>query len=203
LKINFNQKQIKMKRIILSAIAVMAFGFTNAQQTRFGVKGGLNVSTVVGGDVENTKSLVGFHVGGFAEINVVKKFFIQPELLFSTQGTKVDGPGGFDYDFKLNYLNIPVLAKYYITDQFSVEAGPQLGVLLSAKAEDTDIKDSTRSVDFGFNLGAGYNFTENFGAGIRYTIGLSPLSDEDVEDVDDYYDSAKNSNFAIYLAYKF
>lgn len=63
-----------MKKIILAAIAVMAFGFANAQQTRFGIKGGLNMSTVVGGDVDNTKSLVGFHVGGFAEIHVVEKF---------------------------------------------------------------------------------------------------------------------------------
>ncbi|KIQ14020.1 hypothetical protein RT99_23955 [Flavobacterium sp. MEB061] len=193
-----------MRKIILSAIAVMAFGFTNAQETRFGVKGGLNISTVVGGDVENTKSLVGFHVGGFAEIHIVQRFFIQPELLFSTQGTKVDGPFGVDGDIKLNYLNIPVLAKYYIVDKkFSVEAGPQLGVLLSAKAEDEDIKDFTRSVDFGFNIGAGFNFTDNLSIGLRYTIGLSPLSDEDIDNEDDYYDSAKNSNLALSLAYKF
>jgi hypothetical protein len=193
-----------MRKIILSAIAVMAFGFTNAQETRFGVKGGLNISTVVGGDVEDTKSLVGFHVGGFAEINIVQRFFIQPELLFSTQGTKVDGPFGTDADIKLNYLNIPVLAKYYIVDKkFSVEAGPQLGVLLSAKAEDEDIKDFTRSVDFGFNIGAGFNFTDNLSVGLRYTIGLSPLSDEDIDNEDDYYDSAKNSNLALSLAYKF
>lgn len=193
-----------MKKIILCAIAVMAFGFTNAQQTRFGVKGGLNLSTVVGGDVENTKTLVGFHVGGFAEIHIVQRFYVQPELLFSAQGTKVDGPFGTDADIKLNYLNIPVVAKYYIVDKkFSVEAGPQLGILLSAKADGTDIKDNTRSADLGFNLGAGYNFTDNFSVGLRYTIGLSPLSDKDIDNSDDYYDSAKNSNLALSLAYKF
>lgn len=192
-----------MKKIVLAVIAVMAFGFANAQQTRFGVKGGLNISTVVGGDVENTKSLVGFHVGGLAEIHVVEKFFIQPELLFSAQGTKVDSPFG-DYDIKLNYLNIPVIAKYYIVDKkFNVEAGPQLGVLLSAKVEGEDIKDGTRSVDFGFNIGAGYSFTDNLSVGLRYTIGLSPLSDQDIDNTDDYYDSAKNSNLQLSLAYKF
>lgn len=193
-----------MKKVILSAIALMAFAFSNAQETRFGIKGGLNISNVVGGDVDNTKSLVGFHVGGFAEIHVVEKFFIQPELLYSAQGTKYDGAFGSDADFKLNYLNIPVLAKYYIIDKkFNVEAGPQLGILLSAKAEGEDIKDFTRSVDFGFNIGAGYSFTDNFSVGLRYTIGLSPLTDEDVDNADDYYDSAKNSNLALSLAYKF
>lgn len=192
-----------MKKIILSVLAVMAFGFTNAQSTRFGVKGGLNLSTFVGGDVENAKSLVGFHVGGFAEIKVVDKFFIQPELLYSAQGTKIDGVLGDDYDVKLNYLNIPVLAKYYIVDKFSVEAGPQLGVLLSAKLEGDDVKKETRSVDFGFNVGAGYNFTDNLSIGLRYTIGLSPISDKDINDEDQYIDSAKNSNLALSLAYKF
>ena len=135
---------------------------------------------------------------------MVQRFFIQPELLFSAQGTKVDGPVGNDTDIKLNYLNIPVLAKYYIVDKkFSVEAGPQLGVLLSAKADSQNIKDFTRSADLGFNLGAGYNFTDNLSVGLRYTIGLSPLSDKDIDNSDDYYDSAKNSNLALSVAYKF
>lgn len=193
-----------MKKIILSAIAIMAFTFSNAQSTRFGVKGGLNISNVVGGDVDNNKALVGFHIGGLAEIHVVEKFFIQPELLFSAQGAKFDGPFGSDGDLKLNYLNIPVLAKYYVVDKkFSVEAGPQLGILLSAKADGEDFKDYTRSTDLGFNLGAGYDFTDNFSVGLRYTIGLSPISDKDIDDSGEYYDSAKNSNLQISLAYKF
>jgi len=193
-----------MKKIILSAIAIMAFAFTNAQSTRFGVKGGLNISSIVGGDVRDANALVGFHVGGLAEIHVVEKFYIQPELLFSTQGSKFDGGFGPDGDVKLNYLNIPVLAKYYIVDKkFSVEAGPQLGILLSAKANGYDIKDDTKSVDFGFNFGAGYSFTDNLSVGIRYTVGLSPIWDDNIDDSEDLYDSAKNGNLQLSLAYKF
>ncbi|WP_409415650.1 porin family protein [Flavobacterium sp. PS2] len=190
-----------MKKIILSMVAILAFGFANAQETRFGVKGGLNLTNFTGG--YDTKSLVGFHVGGFAEIKVMDKFFIQPELLYSAQGAKFDSPFG-DYDAKLNYLNIPVLAKYYVTKEFSVEAGPQIGFLLSAKTDGEDAKDGYKSTDIGFNLGAGYNFTENLSVGIRYTIGLSGLADRgDYEDLDDYYDSAKNSVLALSLGYKF
>jgi hypothetical protein len=194
-----------MRKIVLSALAVMAFGITNAQSTKFGVKGGLNLSNIIGGDVENTNSLVGFHVGGFAEIKIAEKFAIQPELLYSAQGSKLDGGPFFeDFDLKLDYLNIPVLAKYYIVEKFSVEAGPQLGILLSAKAEDEDVKDNFKSVDFGFNIGAGFHFTENLSINLRYTIGLSPIAeDADIEDEGDYYDSAKNSNLALSLAYKF
>ena len=194
---------------MLTAAAVMAFAFSNAQETKFGVKGGLNLTNLTG-DVEGTSSLIGFHVGGFAEIKLTDKFAIQPELLFSTQGAKIEETffdESYEYDTKLNYLNIPVLAKFYVTEAFSVEAGPQLGVLLSAKQDGEDVKDFYKSVDFGFNVGAGYNFTENLSVGLRYTIGLSsvfdtPDSDElegfEIEDID-----VKNSVFALSLGYKF
>lgn len=192
-----------MKKIFLVAIAVMAFGFTNAQQTRFGIKGGLNVSTLTGEYEDDTKSLVGFHVGGFAEIKVIERLAIQPELLFSAQGARFEGIGNDKYDAKLNYLNIPVLAKFYVTKQFTVEAGPQIGFLLSAKIEGEDAKDFYKSADFGFNFGAGYNFTDNFSAGIRYTVGVSGVYDNNNEDLEDYIDSSKNSNLALFLGYKF
>lgn len=105
----------------------------------------------------------------------------------------------------MNYLNIPVLAKYYITDAFSVEAGPQIGFLLSAKSRGEDIKDLFKSTDYGLNLGIGYDFTENFALGVRYTIGLSDIADvpDDIQDYPFVYNASfKNSNFALSLAYK-
>ncbi|MDR6762770.1 opacity protein-like surface antigen [Flavobacterium sp. 2755] len=192
-----------MKKVILTTMAILAFGFANAQKTRFGVKGGLNVSTLTGEYEDDTKSLIGFHVGGFAEIKVIERLAIQPELLFSAQGARFEGIGNDKYDAKLNYLNIPVLAKFYITKQFTVEAGPQIGFLLSAKIEGEDAKDFYKSADFGFNFGAGYNFTDNFSAGIRYTVGLSGVYDNDNEDLEDYIDSSKNSNLALFVGYKF
>lgn len=189
-----------MKKIILAAIAVMAFGFTNAQQTRFGVKGGLNLTSFAGGNYYDAKSLVGFHVGGFAEIKVIERLAIQPEILFSTQGAKLDN---LNINSKLNYLNIPVLAKFFVTKQFTVEAGPQIGFLLSAKYDSNDAKDNFKSVDLGFNFGAGYNFTDNLGVNLRYTVGLSNIADYQTDTAQQYYDSPKNSVLALSLGYKF
>ena len=189
-----------MKKIILCAIAIMAFGFANAQKTRFGVKGGLNIATIGGANEAN--ALIGVQLGGFAEINIWKKLYIQPELLFSTQGAKFDRYyGDRDQTINLNYINIPVVAKYYITKQFSVEAGPQLGLLVSSNI------DNEKSVDAGFNLGAGYNFTDNFSVGIRYTIGLTSVYDYNdyYYDNDGYYynDRYTNNVLALTAAYKF
>jgi len=192
-----------MKKIILCAIAVMVFGFTNAQKTKFGVKGGLNLTTFSGGNYYDAKSLVGFQVGGFAEIKVIERLSIQPEVLFSTQGAKLDGGSFGDFNSKLNYINVPVLAKFYITKQFTAEAGPQLGFLVSAKQDGHNAKDSFKSVDTGFNFGLGYNFTENVSVGLRYTVGLANIGDYKIDNTEQYLDSPKNSVLALTLGYKF
>ncbi|TPG37820.1 porin family protein [Flavobacterium pectinovorum] len=191
-----------MKRIILTVLAVMIFGFANAQKTRFGVKGGLNLTTFAGGYYYDAKSLVGFQIGGFAEIKVIERLAIQPEVLFSTQGAKQE-VGMTNFDSKLNYINVPVLAKFYVTKQFTVEAGPQLGFLVSAKQDGHDAKDGYKSIDTGFNFGAGYNFTDNVSVNLRYTVGLSNIADYNIDTAQQYYDSPKNSVLALTLGYKF
>ena len=191
-----------MKKITLSIIAVLAFGFANAQGVKFGVKGGISLTNLTGDDIEDNSSKVGFLVGGFAEIKLTEKFAIQPELLFATQGTKFEADGD-DLKYNLNYLNVPVMAKFYVADKFSLEAGPQIGFLLSAKAkagdEDEDVKDFFKSVDFGVNFGAGYDFTENLSAGVRYNLGLANILD--TEEGNDT--KIKNSVFSLAVGYKF
>jgi hypothetical protein len=196
-----------MKKIILTAAAVFAFSFANAQDTKFGAKVALNIASLTG-DVENASSYVGFQIGGFAEFKISEKFSIQPELMYSAQGGKESiSEEGVEIEgiSKLGYINIPIMAKYYVAKSFSLEAGPQIGFLTSAKGElkaggesiEVDIKDSVESIDFGLNLGAGYDFTEKFSAGLRYNFGLSNLAKDSGDD------SVQNSVFSISIGYKF
>ncbi|RZJ50008.1 MAG: PorT family protein, partial [Flavobacterium sp.] len=99
----------------------------------------------------------------------------------------------------LSYLNVPIMAKYYVIEKLSLEAGPQIGFLLSAKNQVDDLKDSFKSVDFGLNLGASYDITEHFFAGVRYNIGLSNIAD--VPDESDY--KTNNSVVSVSVGYKF
>lgn len=188
-----------MKKIILLTIAIVTFSFANAQETRFGVKAGLNIAKFSGGS-DNTV-IPGFHVGGLAEIKIMERLSVQPELLFSTQGAHYAFLGGSS-DFKLNYINVPVLAKFYVTEGFTVEAGPQIGFLVSAKDEGNDVKGDFKSVDLGFNFGAGYDFTKKFSVNLRYTLGLSDIRDSEGSNYSPF-DGVKNSVFALSLAYKF
>ena len=183
-----------MKKIILTAAAVFAFSFANAQDVKFGAKAGLNISSITGDDTEELSSKIGFQVGGFAEIKISDKFAIQPELLYSAQGAKFDGG-----NLNLNYINIPVMAKYYVADAFSLEAGPQLGFLMSAKADGKDVKDGFNSTDFGLNLGAGYDLNEKMSLGLRYNIGLSDIE----KDLMAGESGSTNSSLQLSFGYKF
>lgn len=196
-----------MKKIILTTVAILTFGFVNAQEKKdmsFGVKGGLNISTITNvNDVGvSSSSLIGFHVGVFGEFMVSDKFAIQPELLYSAQGIKLDFDGDKG-DLKLDYINIPVMAKYYVAEAFSLEFGPQIGFLVSAKAKSggvsEDVKDQFKSTDVSLGFGANYNFAEKFMLGARYNLGLTRLQ----KDLFPGESESKNSVFQISLGYKF
>lgn len=110
-----------------------------------------------------------------AEIKISEKFSLQPELLYSGQGydTGIDTEG----TIALNYLNIPVIAKYYVTKKLSLKAGPQIGFLLSTKGGTHDYKDLFKTTDFGVNLGIGYKIDNSLNFGARYVLGLSNIND--------------------------
>lgn len=188
-----------MKKIIFTALAFSVFSFANAQDMKFGVKAGVNLSTFTG-DVTDVDNKVGFQVGGFAEFKVSEKFSVQPELMYSSLGAKTEFLGT-TITSNVDYIVLPVMAKYYVAEAFSLEAGPQIGFLISAKisggGNSVDNKEDYNSTDFGFNLGAGYDFTENISAGVRYTLGLSNIAKGAGND------KIHNSNLSLALAYKF
>lgn len=207
-----------MKKLLVFAI-LLATGFVNAQEIKFGAKLGVNISNF-SGDVTDSKSLIGMQLGGFTEIGISDKFAIQPELIFSMQGAKTEySESDVDYSYseksktKLNYLNVPILAKYNIGEKFALLAGPQFGILMSAKedfdisetisgvtdtsSESADVKDYYKTLSLSFNLGAGYNITENIIVDARYNLGLSNI----LKDADGF--SQKNSIIQLSIGYKF
>lgn len=187
-----------MKKILLSAVAIMAFGVAaQAQDMKFGVKAGVNFANL-GGDAETSGSRTGFHVGGLAEFKLSEQFSIQPELVYSMQGAKEEILGE-EFDVKYDYLNIPIMAKYYLMEGLSLHAGPQIGFLMSAKADDEDIKDGTNSIDFGIAGGAEYELSMGVFFQARYYAGLSNTYDG--EDSDDY--KAPNNVISLSVGYKF
>jgi len=201
-----------MKKIVLAAIAVVGFGVTGfaQQQVKFGPKAGVNFSNISGYD--DAEMLTGFHVGAVAEIKFNEKFSIQPEVVYSAQGAKRERNTSFatfEGKQKLDYINVPIMAKYYIVNGFSVEAGPQVGFLVKAEedvngtingvsiGDKTDNKDSFNSVDFGVNFGLAYDLPQGFFVNARYNLGLSDVIKDNADD------AVKNNVIQVGVGYKF
>jgi hypothetical protein len=166
-----------MKKLFLTVIIAAGATFAaQAQDISFGVKGGLNVASMT--DVDASSKISG-HIGGFANFKFQKSWAIQPELLFSGQGARVDLPGD-DLKYALSYINIPVLFQYYFLPEFYAEAGPQLGILASSRVKRGGVSedvDGFKSVDIGSAIGVGYKFPINVGVYARYTFGFTDLID--------------------------
>ncbi|MBE0424788.1 MAG: PorT family protein [Lutibacter sp.] len=183
------------KMIFVAAIAIFSLVSVNAQ-TSFGAKAGLNVANLIG-DVTDNESLIGFNAGVFVEIPLADSFYIQPELIYSTQGAKFDFPIIGSTDLKLNYINLPIMFKYDVANRFYLEAGPQVGFLVAADLGDLDVKDSYESTDFAANFGLSYGFTEKIFAQARYNLGLSNIVK------DNGSDKVSNATMSFSLGYKF
>ena len=131
----------------------------------------------------DTKVKPGITGGVYVVAMINEKFGVQPELLFSMQGANWDFQGD-DGKFKYNYLNLPVLLRYNITEMISIHAGPQIGFLMSADAEDEDgdsedIKDSVKGTDFAGATGVEFDLPNGIGFGARYVLGFTNLSEDD------------------------
>ncbi len=186
-----------MKKFLCVVTVSCLFFPAISQNTHFGIKGGVNLSTVKVSDGEDYDGKTGFHLGGLAHIHVSKQFAVQPELMFSTQGGQDDGD---DFKLNLNYINLPILAQYMFDGGFRLQTGPQIGFLTGAETKsgdiEVDVDDQIQSIDFSWVFGGGYLFPSGFGVDVRYNLGISNISD-----ISGY--EAKNRVFQLGVFYQF
>lgn len=179
-------------RKIVFLIALSILGFAQAHAQKFGFKGGYNYSSL-NGEVakDNTlKGLNGFYVGALMELPIGDVLALQPEIIYSRQGATWEydvfllGKGVID--LKLDYLNIPVMAKVNLGPLF-LQGGVQFGFLvnnpeISVSALGNRItkeldKDAYAAFDFGIGAGLGINLSEHFFVEARYTHSLTNAFD--------------------------
>ncbi|MBC2845101.1 porin family protein [Winogradskyella flava] len=186
-----------MKKLFLvTVIAVLGLSNVNAQDIKIGAKAGLNYAFITGDNANDLDPITNFHFGVMSEIKLSDKFSLQPELIYSGQGA--DTNTASEGSISLNYLNIPLIGKYYVTKRLSLEAGPQIGVLLSTKGGTIDYKELLKPVDYGVNFGVGYKLDNGLNFTARYNLGLS-----DINDVDGFPDKNSNGVFQLSVGYFF
>ena len=228
-----------MKKYILFTI-ILYITISNAQNINFGIKSGLNISNLRGVSEEeilNSKSKFGFHIGGFMEFKISKDLKFHPELLFSYQGGTsefIDTPVvysnfylgvnniNFIRTYKLNYLIIPMMLKYKLSNKFNIEFGPQIGYLISGKSKleylnrmnpinnqiiEVDVSEKVEynldglpynlkafanKFDFGVNLGGSYDLTDSIYIQGLYNLGLTSVEESKI-----YFSTAYAENWNI------
>ena len=163
-------KKVLFAAVLLASFSTMSFG----QNMKFGIKGGLQSTNLSGDGHQYRDPRLGIFFGGFGQKAIQSKVIFQPELLFSLQGSNEEST---DENINMWYLNVPLMFKFNVAGGFNLEAGPQLGFLLSASADDDHISDDYNPLDLGLNFGASYNFTSHFEGGIRYCVGLTDAYD--------------------------
>ncbi|MCZ2459215.1 MAG: PorT family protein [Chitinophagales bacterium] len=130
-----------MKTKPLFIIVALFLAQSAMAQFHLGIKGGANIMKMDGESFKD-KFEYGYHLGGFMEIGLGRKWSMQPEVLFNQFATTVDSNFNHIYenvfnpayrkDVKLNYISIPILLNYKLIGNFvSLQAGPQFGVLMN------------------------------------------------------------------------
>ena len=187
------------KKLIALVLVIVACLSANAQ-LQFGTKVGLDLTNFWGKDIKYT-ILLNYQAGLLMEYKFNPRFGIAPEVVFAAQGGQWKGYSGNHVRHHSNYINVPVMLKYYATKGLSIDFGPQIGFNVYSKSTGEnkvyDLKDWTKPVDFGIGLGATGDIDKNTFLQVRYTLGLTHVFKSD----DDEY--RKNSNFQLAFGVKF
>ena len=171
-----------MKNFIFATLAILLTTGAYAQNVKWGAKTGLNIAFETNSDDGSTNGRPGLHIGVFSDINLGRKLSLQPELVYSMQGSKYEG-----YTDKLDYINLPIMLKIYVLKrELSIDVGPQFGYMVNAKFKHdgttVDIADAIdNKFDVALGLGVSYTLLEKFDFGFRCNVGtIEIVTDSDL-----------------------
>jgi hypothetical protein len=206
---------MRMKHIVLASALLLLASQAHAQ---LGIKGGINQAVLSGRVGEDATYKTYFHAGIFYEAKVLGPLSIQPELLYSLQGSQLKGTSTVtDYKTQLNYIQVPILVKATIGPVY-VEAGPQFGYLVSANENGTvqvrntsgnvafrDVNQSStdnyKRNEFALCAGVGLKLGSIVRVGGRFVAGLNDINDAQyLQGVND--PKLKNRVFQFYAAFQ-
>ena len=185
-----------MKKLMMIAVMMIAAMTANAQQESgtwsLTPKVALNLANLAG-DINGNNMKIGLAAGADVMYQINSLVGVSGGLMYSMQGC--DG----DNDVKLNYdfVNIPLLAHFYVAPNFALKVGLQPAFVASAKYKvnknETDVKDNLQSLELSLPIGASYEFSD-FVIDARYNLGVAKINKGS--------GSIRNSVFQISVGYK-
>ena len=187
------------KRAFIVILLMGPMTFPAISQVKFGLKWGLTVSEMLAGSQQTATvssipmSIINYprtniNAGIFFDVPLAGKLHLQPELVYNNQGSVTKPAYNYTISatevYKFNYLNLPLLFKWQLPRYFYAATGPQFGLLLDAKIDESLIGKNTtyhtkqqyKPLDFAWTLAAGYLSPVNLGIDVRYNLGFSDIN---------------------------
>jgi len=199
----------RIKQLALILLLGLVSFATQAQESAFGVKGGLNMSNFLTENVDDENMRTGLNFGIYSRSALVEDvLYLQAELGYSGKGAKIEGDAG-EAELGLGYLELPIMASVGVADLFYIEGGAYASYLLDANvsgessfgsfSEEIDT-DNFKDFDYGLAVGANVNLSPIV-VGVRYYYGLQDIVDNDIASFTGI--EARNSTFQAYVAFEF
>lgn len=164
-----------------------------AKETRFGVRGGVNLANLNASDQTATSPLdgstkTGYNFGVLVNVPLgASSFSFQPELSYSSQGAKLSN-STTAREQDLDYLNIPLNLQWKSAGGFFVQTGPQVGFLMTANTKNTtgnsgtapgvDNKSQFDKTDLSWSAGLGFLSRVGLGIDARHNFGLRNIRED-------------------------
>ena len=188
-----------MKNLVLTLVAALLVSVsTHAQNMTFGLKAGINLADQdykSDGFEISPDSRVAFHAGVFMTYMFNDRIGVQPELLYNQEGSKWKMSGSKS-TVKMDYVSLPILARFQPIEIFNIHAGPQFSYRVNAESGGEDLDDETEDIEIGAAVGVGLDLNVGFGLTVRYVFGLSDAFD--ASDV-----TVKNNVLQASITYRF
>ena len=216
-----NTKFKKMKKLFITAVAIVAVTFTQAQTKSsslpsFGIKGGVNFSNIIKTDNSNfqTDYATGFNAGVFVNVPIVSVLSFQPELMFSQKGYKSSrtgllGDGTFTQT--TNWIEVPILAKISPSSSFNIYVGPQISFLTRTKnkydgdfssSQQTKYEDDANKFKksiLGGIVGLGFDLTPKVSINGRYALDFQKNNENGTTQTPEYKNQVWQAGLALKL----
>lgn len=184
------RKLTKMKKLLLITLIGLCGLSTQAQGLDFGIKAGVNFANIT--DATGLDNRTGFVGGLFVGAKLSDNLGIQVDALYSQQGAEFDLGS-----FNLDYINIPMVLKYYVAGGLNIQLGPQFGVLIDDDTQTVvgEVINDIATNDFDISGVVGLGLDIPFGMRLegRYNFGLTAID----------FDKGKNSVVTLSLGYSF
>jgi hypothetical protein len=164
------------KGLLLIACLIFAF----SAQAQLGVHAGIGSSNFSNGDVQRAfNPLIRPHFGAYYGMKVTEKLTVEPGLFYSGKGISTVNVNNKEFEESLSYLDIPVLARYAVNEDFNVFVGPQAGFLLARTYTEGSVKLTDTAPVGGYEiggvLGVGYQLTNELNLQASYDFGIAPF----------------------------